>query len=436
MRVSVIGTGYVGLVAAAVFADHGNHVLCADIDAAKIEGLCRGELPIYEPGLAELVEANQGAGRLAFTTDNGEAARHGEVIFLAVGTPTRDVGGAADLSFLLDAARDVAAALEGPAIVVNKSTVPVGTAERVARLMGEHTKHAVTVVSNPEFLKEGAAVQDFMHPDRVIIGTSDPRAREVMARLYQPFFRTSDRLLFMDARSAELTKYACNAYLAARISFINDIANLSDAVGADVELVRRGMGTDPRIGNKFLYPGVGYGGSCFPKDTRALLQTAREHGLTLEIVASAERINEVQKLVLVRKVRAQYGGDLVGKTLALWGLAFKPNTDDIREAPALRIAAALLSEGVKLRLHDPIAGDNFMAALGDRTGAAALIDDPYEAARGADGLLLVTEWRAYRSPDFRRLKAEMAGAALFDGRNQWDRAHVESLGFHYHGVGR
>ncbi|MBK8265542.1 MAG: UDP-glucose/GDP-mannose dehydrogenase family protein [Nannocystis sp.] len=437
MKVSIIGTGYVGLVAAAVFADYGNDVVCADIDAAKIEGLRRGEIPIYEPGLSDLVLHNVDAGRLRFTTSNAEAAAHGDVIFLAVGTPTRAADGAADLTYLLQAAVAVAKGLTRPAVIVDKSTVPVGTAERITRLMAEHTQQPFIVVSNPEFLKEGAAVDDFMRPDRVIIGTTDARARELMRRLYQPFCRTSDRMIFMDARSAELTKYACNAYLAARISFINDIANLADAVGADVELVRQGMGSDPRIGNKFLFPGVGYGGSCFPKDTRALIDTAREHGLSLGIVTSAERINEAQKLVLVRKVRRHFGeAGIGGKTLTLWGLAFKPNTDDVREAPALRIVQTLLADGCKLRLHDPVAGPNFMAQLGETHGAVTLHDDPYDAAAGAHALLLVTEWREFRSPDFERLKAIMAAPALFDGRNQWDRGHVNSLGFSYAGIGR
>jgi UDPglucose 6-dehydrogenase len=315
--------------------------------------------------------------------------------------------------------------------------VPVGTAERVARVMGEHTDHPFVVASNPEFLKEGSAVDDFMHPDRVIIGTTDERTRSVLRRLYQPFCRTNDRLIFMDARSAELTKYASNAYLATRISFINDIANLADAVGGDVELVRRGMGADPRIGNKFLYPGVGYGGSCFPKDTRALINTAREYGLALDIVAAAERLNESQKLVLVRKVRAHFSDDdLHNKTLAVWGLSFKPNTDDVREAPALRIVQTLVADGAKIRVHDPVAGDNFMEALGDTHGQVSLVDDPYAAAEGAHALLLVTEWREFRSPDFDRLKQIMAAPTLFDGRNQWDRGHVESLGFTYTGIGR
>ncbi|HRI08172.1 MAG TPA: UDP-glucose/GDP-mannose dehydrogenase family protein [Nannocystaceae bacterium] len=436
MKVSIIGTGYVGLVAAAVFADYGNDVVCADIDSAKIEALRRGEIPIYEPGLDALVAHNVEAGRLRFTDSNADAAAHADVIFLAVGTPTRSTDGSADLTYLMQAAVTVAKHLTRPAIIVDKSTVPVGTAERVARLMAEHTDQPFVVASNPEFLKEGSAVDDFMHPDRVIIGTTDPRAREVLRRLYQPFCRTSDRMIFMDARSAELTKYACNAYLATRVSFINDIANLADAVGADVELVRRGMGSDPRIGNKFLFPGVGYGGSCFPKDTRALINTAREYGLSLGIVTSAERINEAQKLVLVRKVRRHFADDLAGKTLAVWGLAFKPNTDDVREAPALRIVQTLAGDGCKLRVHDPVAGANFMGALGDTHGAVTLHDDPYEAAEGAHALILVTEWREFRSPDFERLKAIMAAPVLFDGRNQWDRGHVESLGFAYAGIGR
>ena len=439
MKVSVIGTGYVGLVAAAAFAEHGNDVMCADIDAAKIAGLEDGVIPIYEPGLEPLVKRNATAGRLRFTTSNAEAAKHAEVVFLAVGTPTGGSDGAPKLDYLFQAARDIAPHLDGFTVVVNKSTVPVGTAERVTRIITDVNASAeFTVASNPEFLKEGVAVQDFMHPDRVIVGTDDERAREILTRLYKPFFRTSERLLYMSPRSAELTKYASNAYLAARISFVNDVANLCDAVGADVEQVRRGMGSDARIGNKFLYPGLGYGGSCFPKDTRAMIRTAREHGISMSIVAAADRINEAQKLVLVRKVRAHFQNDVSGKTLALWGLAFKPNTDDIREAPALTIVRSLASDGAKLRLCDPEAGPNFMAALGDTADNfdIQLVEDPYAAADGADALILATEWRQYRSPDFRRLAEIMSGKALFDGRNQWERAHVESLGFFYTGIGR
>jgi UDPglucose 6-dehydrogenase len=437
MKISVIGTGYVGLVAAAVFADFGNDVLCADIDAAKIESIRQGKLPIFEPGLQPLVEHNVAAGRLRFTTSNAEAAVHGDIIFMAVGTPTLGSDGAADLSFLYTAAAEVGRNIQRHAIIVDKSTVPVGTAERIARIVGEQTKVPFVVVSNPEFLKEGAAVDDFMHPDRIIIGTTDEHARQTLHRLYQPFCRTNDRMIFMDARSAELTKYACNAYLAARISFMNDMANLADSVGADIELVRRGMGSDPRIGPKFLFPGVGYGGSCFPKDIRAVLTTAREYGHNLEIVASAERINEAQKLVLVRKLRKQFGNNIAGKTFGVWGLAFKPNTDDIREAPALKIVRTLVGDGARVRLHDPEAGANFMAALGDSvTPSCTLVADPYEAAEGAHALLLVTEWREYRSPDFERLKKIMAQPTLFDGRNQWDRDLLESMGFFYTGIGR
>jgi UDPglucose 6-dehydrogenase len=433
MKVSVIGTGYVGLVAAAGFAEHGNDVVCADIDADKIARLRRGEIPIFEPGLDVLVERNVAAGRLRFTTDNAEAAQHGEVIFMAVGTPSAP-DGSANLAYLFEAARDIARHITHPVVVVNKSTVPVGTAERVARIMMELAAHPIVVASNPEFLKEGTAVDDFLYPDRVVIGTEDEAARELLTRLYRPFLRQSERIVYMDARSAEVTKYACNAYLATRVSFINDIANLCDLVGADVERVRTGMGTDARIGNKFLYPGVGYGGSCFPKDTRALLDTARAHGLSLSLVAAAERINEAQKLLLVRKAR-QLCGDFVGKTFTLWGLAFKPNTDDVREAPALRIARAMLTDGAKLQVHDPEAGKNFLEELGVSEGVT-LVDDMYEAARGAHALLLVTEWRQFRSVDFERLRGLMAEPVLLDGRNQWDRAQVEAAGFRYAGVGR
>ncbi|MCA9654548.1 MAG: UDP-glucose/GDP-mannose dehydrogenase family protein [Myxococcales bacterium] len=433
MKVSIIGTGYVGLVAAAGFADHGNDVVCADIDQSKIDRLNKGEIPIFEPGLDVLVERNVKAGRLRFTSDNAVAARHGDVIFMAVGTPSAS-DGSADLSFLFQAAAEIGTHLDHFTVIVNKSTVPVGTAERVARIVGEQTKHDFVVASNPEFLKEGTAVDDFMRPDRVVIGTTDERARDRLRTLYKSFMRTNERIVFMDARSAEVTKYACNAYLATRVSFINDIANLCDLVGADVGMVRQGMGSDPRIGPKFLYPGVGYGGSCFPKDTRALINTAREHGMSMSLVAAAERINEAQKLVMVRKLRALVG-DVAGKTFALWGLAFKPNTDDVREAPALRIARTLLNDGAKLRLHDPEAGPNFLETLGAKDGVE-LVDDMYDAVEGADGLLLVTEWRQYGNPDFSRLKATLREPILIDGRNQWDRVRLEDMGFRYAAIGR
>lgn len=435
MKVSVIGTGYVGLVAAAGFADHGNDVLCADIDEAKIKMLEDGQIPIYEPGLEALVERNVKAGRLKFTTSNADAATHGEVIFMAVGTPSGP-DGSANLGYLFEAARQVAEKLDHDVVVVNKSTVPVGTAERVSRIMAEATSHNVVVASNPEFLKEGAAVDDFMKPDRVVLGVDDEKAREVLHQLYKPFFRSSERILFMAPRSAEITKYAANAYLATRISFINDVANLCDLVGADVEDVRTGMGMDPRIGNKFLYPGAGYGGSCFPKDTRALINTAREHGLSMSLVAAAERINEAQKVLMVRKARTLVG-DVAGKTFAMWGLAFKPNTDDVREAPALRVARTLITDGATVRGHDPEGGENFVRDLQDQTGSFKLVSDPYEAVEGADCLLLMTEWRQYRSPDFEKIKSLMgSNPVLIDGRNQYDRGALESMGFKYAGIGR
>jgi len=352
---------------------------------------------------------------------------------MAVGTPSSS-DGSADLSFLFQAAADIGKHLQHYTVIVNKSTVPVGTAERVTRIVREHTNAEFVVASNPEFLKEGTAVDDFMRPDRVVVGTTEPRARDLLHELYKPFCRTNDRIVFMDARSAEVTKYACNAYLATRISFINDIANLCDLVGADVGSVRMGMGMDPRIGPKFLYPGAGYGGSCFPKDTRALINTAREHGMSMSLVAAAERINEAQKLVMVRKLRAMVD-DVAGKTFCLWGLAFKPNTDDVREAPALRIARSLLNDGARLRLHDPEAGPNFLEALGAKDGVE-LVDDQYAAVEGSDALLLVTEWREYRSPDFDRLKSSLGQPIIIDGRNQWDRARLEGMGFRYAGIGR
>lgn len=436
MRVSVIGTGYVGLVAAAGFAEHGHEVVCADIDLNKIEALRRGEIPIYEPGLEELVSRNIAAKRLSFTQDNREAAAHADLLFFAVGTPSQGNDGDAYLGALFDAAREISQSLQGFTVLVNKSTVPVGTAQKVDAIVREHSDADFVVASNPEFLKEGSAVADFMTPDRVVLGSEDPRAIEMLERLYAPFFRTSQRIQVMDTRSAELTKYACNAYLASRISFINDMANLCDAVGANIEDVRRGMGSDARIGNRFLFPGVGYGGSCFPKDTRAIIRTAREHGLSLSIVAAAERINDGQKLVMLRKMREYFKGELRGKTVAFWGLAFKPNTDDIREAPAMTMARALSSDGVQLRLYDPQARENFEQALGRQPSPVTYCKNPYEAAAGADALLLATEWREFRSPDFTRLGELMNNKALFDGRNQWDRERLEGLGFFYTAVGR
>jgi UDPglucose 6-dehydrogenase len=433
MEVTVIGTGYVGLVAAACLADHGHSVHCVDIDEAKIESIGRGELPIYEPGLDEMVARNVAGHRLSFGT---EADRPADVIFLAVGTPGGP-DGRPDLRQLDSAVDALAPRLDGRryVVVVNKSTVPVGTAERVRERLEAAGAKEFEVASNPEFLKEGSAVDDFMHPDRVVIGTSTERARDVLARLYEPFFRATQRVLFMDPRSAELTKYASNAYLAARVSFVNDIARLCDSVGADVEAVRRGMGSDQRIGSRFLYPGIGYGGSCFPKDTRALIELAREHGQSVAIVEAAEAINARQKRILVDKLRETIG-ELSGRVVTLWGLSFKPNTDDVREAPALEIARALSEAGASLRLHDPVAHDAFAREIGELPGPISYHDDPYEAAQQADALLLVTEWREFRSPDFARLRRAMRGDVLADGRNQWDRGRLEALGFRYLAIGR
>lgn len=436
MKVSIVGTGYVGLVAAAAFAEHGSDVLCADIDESKIARLNAGEIPIFEPGLEQLVARNIQANRLRFTTCNEEAAAHADVLFFAVGTPTQGSDGDANLAYLFEAAKQVAKGLQGFTVLVNKSTVPVGTADRVHAIVKERSQEDFVVASNPEFLKEGSAVNDFMTPDRVVLGTTDERALKLLRTLYASFFRSNERILEMDTRSAELTKYACNAYLAARISFINDIANLCDAVGADVGDVRRGMGSDSRIGNKFLYPGIGYGGSCFPKDTRALIRTARENGQSMSIVASAERINEAQKLVMLRKVRQHFGEELRGKTIALWGLSFKPNTDDVREAPALSIARSLSADGVSLHLYDPVANENFESIVGDFPSKVHYFDQSYAAVEGADALVLCTEWREFRNPDFGRIQALMQGKALFDGRNQWTRETVEGLGFDYHAIGR
>ena len=435
MRICVVGTGYVGLVAGAGFADFGNDVECVDVDVAKVQALRQGQIPIYEPGLEPLVQRNVQEGRLRFSSDVARAVAAVDVVFVAVGTPPQ-ADGSADLSQVWEVARAVARHATGFTVVVNKSTVPVGTADRVlAILRAEGAGKDFAVVSNPEFLKEGDAVNDFMKPARVVIGTDDERARERMRYLYAPFVRTLERVVLMDARSAEVTKYACNAMLATRISFVNELARLCAQVGADVEQVRTGMAWDDRIGSKFLFPGVGYGGSCFPKDLKALLATAREHALPLEVIEAVERVNERQKLLLAELVLEHLGARAGEATVALWGLAFKPQTDDVREAPALAIVARLAAAGVRLRLHDPVARDNF-AALVPPSATVTYCADNYEAVRGADALLLVTEWRAYRRPDFRRVRELMREPTLFDGRNIWERAFVTELGFRYTGIGR
>jgi UDPglucose 6-dehydrogenase len=432
MKLAVIGTGYVGLVAGAGFADFGNDVICVDIDAHRIERLRRGEIPIYEPGLGELVKRNADAERLTFTTGIDAAVADANAVFLAVGTPSDPRDGSADLSFVLQAAEQVARALTGWTAVITKSTVPVGTADRIREVMRPLARHEFSVASNPEFLKEGDAVNDFMKPARVVLGADDDRSRELLLHLYSPFVRTNDRIHVMDVRSAELTKYAANAMLATRISFMNELALLAEAVGADIERVRKGIGSDPRIGPKFLFPGVGYGGSCFPKDVRALLHTARDAHAELLVVDAVERANDRQKRVLGERI-AKHFGELRGRRIAIWGLAFKPDTDDIREAPALVLIDQLLAAGAAVSVYDPVAIDNVRRQLGDRVDYAK---DMYEATRDADSLVLVTEWHAFRRADFSRIKRLLRQPTVFDGRNIWIPEELRELGFTYYGIGR
>ena len=436
MRICVVGTGYVGLVAGAGFSEFGNDVTCADIDEDKIGRLTRGEIPIYEPGLEPMVRRNVEQKRLHFTTDVGEGVSDVDIVFVAVGTPPLPDGGA-DLSHVWAVAETVGEHATGFTIVVNKSTVPVGTADRVREILAERGPGKdFAVVSNPEFLKEGDAINDFLKPARVVVGADDERAFKLMHYLYQPFVRTRDRVIEMDPRSAEVTKYACNAMLATRISFMNEMATLCSRVGADVQQVRTGMAWDDRIGSKFLFPGVGYGGSCFPKDVKAIISTAQANDCQLQILEAVERVNERQKRLLADRVIGHFGSAELSKLqVAIWGLAFKPQTDDVREAPALTIARILHEAGASLRLHDPEARETFSAEMpaGERV---TYYDDNYEAADGADALLLVTEWPAYRRPDFWRLKQLMRRPVLFDGRNQWDRSVVAEQGFEYFGIGR
>jgi UDPglucose 6-dehydrogenase len=432
MKIAVIGSGYVGLVTGAGFSNFGNHVTCVDIDQARIERLRRGEIPFHEPGLAELVQRSARQGRLVFTTDTAEAVREVDVVFLAVGTPSRP-DGAADLSYLLEAARQVGRGLAGPGtVIVTKSTVPVGTGDLVRRTIAEVTTQPFSVASNPEFLKEGDAVNDFMKPARVIIGTDDPHALDVLRRLYTGFLRTSDRIQVMDLPSAELTKYAANAMLATRISFMNELAALADKVGADIEKVRKGVGSDPRIGGKFLFPGVGFGGSCFPKDLRALRDMGRANGVTLGVIESTVAANERSKRAFAARIIERLGS-ATGKRVAIWGLAFKPETDDIREAPALDVIAQLRAAGATVAGYDPIAAENVRALLGD---SIELPDDPYVAATGADAVVLITEWHELRQPDFARLRKLVKTPLLFDGRNVWDPVEARRKGFEYVGIGR
>ena len=431
MRVSIIGSGYVGLVTGACLAETGNTVVCMDKDAQKIERLKEGELPFHEPALTALVQKNLAEGRLSFTTDVQLTVRHGQVIFLAVGTPPR-TNGEANLSAVEEAARAIGLHMDGPKVIVTKSTVPVGTVERVKTLVGDKASHRFAVVSNPEFLKEGTAVQDFMRPDRVILGGDDAEAIALLRALYAPFMRREDRILVMDAASAELTKYAANAMLAVRISFMNEIAGLCERVGANVEQVRRGLGSDSRIGNSFLFAGTGFGGSCFPKDLAALLHLGESYDLDLRTVRATLEANRAQKRVLLHKVRREFGEYLDGRVFAVWGLAFKPGTDDMREAPAVEIIEGLLARGAEVRATDPAALEPARQIFGNRI---VLDRDAYALLEGADALVLVTEWNEYRFPDFERIRDLIRKPVLFDGRNIWSRSLVEGLGFTYHGIG-
>jgi UDPglucose 6-dehydrogenase len=433
MHVAIIGSGYVGLVAGACLAETGNDVTCVDVDADKIARLQRNEIPIYEPGLEPMVKRNQEEGRLTFTTDIGAAVRNARVIFIAVGTPPGE-DGSADLTHVLTVAREVGRHMNDAKIVVTKSTVPVGTAEKVRAAVRSQTDIPVAICSNPEFLKEGAAIDDFMKPDRVVIGVDDEEAKEIMGELYAPFTRQGgNRILFMDIASAEVTKYAANAMLATRISFMNQMALFCELVGADVNQVRLGIGSDQRIGRAFLYPGPGYGGSCFPKDVKALIRTSEELGLSLEVLKAVEQVNECQKLVVLEKALRYLGQNLTGKIVGIWGLAFKAETDDMRESPTIPLIEGLLAAGARVQTHDPKATDSARLIFGDRVMYAA---DPYSAAHGADALAVMTEWLVYRNPDFERVRKLVRRPLLIDGRNLYDPDRMATLGFEYHGIGR
>ncbi len=439
MRVTIFGSGYVGLVTGACLADAGNHVICVDVDARKIEQLNRGEVPIHEPGLEAIIHRNMKAGRLEFTTDAGKGVAHGVFQLIAVGTPPGE-DGSADLKYVLAVAESIGEHLSQYAIIINKSTVPVGTADKVrATVAAAVEKRGVEVqfdvVSNPEFLKEGAAIADFMKPDRVVIGTDNPRTVELMRALYEPFTRNHDRLVVMDVRSSELTKYAANAMLATKISFMNELANIAERVGADIERVRVGIGSDPRIGYSFIYPGTGYGGSCFPKDVQALIRSGQAVQYRTRVLEAVEAVNNEQKSVLVRKLRRHFKDQLQGKKIALWGLAFKPNTDDMRAAPSLVVIEELLAAGAAVQAFDPVAMKEARRVLGDRKGFS-LATGAYEALRGADALVIVTEWQEFRSPDFDRIKAELTEPAIFDGRNLYSPDLLKKLGVQYYSVGR
>ncbi|MBK9150447.1 MAG: UDP-glucose/GDP-mannose dehydrogenase family protein [Saprospiraceae bacterium] len=433
MKIAVVGTGYVGLVSGTCFAESGNHVTCIDIDARKVEKMQSGIVPIYEPGLEVLFERNTKQGRLHFTTDLAAGVRDAKIIFLALPTPP-GADGSADLSYVLKVAEDLSGLITDYKVIVDKSTVPVGTAEKVESVLLKKLDHSLfDVVSNPEFLREGVAVEDFMKPDRVVIGTSSERARNIMAQLYEPFVRQGNPIIFMDERSAEMTKYAANSYLATRISFMNEIANLCELLGADVDMVRRGMGSDTRIGKRFLFPGVGYGGSCFPKDVQALAKTAQEKDYDFKILKAVMQVNELQKEILSHKISQYFSGNIKGKIIAVWGLSFKPNTDDIREAPALTIISRLLQKGAIIKAYDPEAMENVKELFGDRIEYCR---NEYDAITGVDALAIITEWNEFRNPDFEKMKQLMRAPVIFDGRNIYDVKYTREMGFYYDSIGR
>jgi UDPglucose 6-dehydrogenase len=435
MNIAVVGTGYVGLVAGACFAETGNDVICVDVNEKKVTALKDGNVPIFEPGLEDLVISNSKAGRLKFTTSLKDAVETAKVIFIAVGTP-QDEDGSADLTHVLAVAKGIGESMNGPKVVVDKSTVPVGTADRVRAEIEKVSKFPVEVVSNPEFLKEGAAIDDFLRPDRVVVGVASEAAAQVMRELYAPFVRTNNPILVMDVRSAEMTKYAANTMLALRVSFMNEIANLCERAGADINQVRIGIGTDERIGMSFIFPGIGYGGSCFPKDVQALIRTGKDHDVDLRIARAVEDVNASQKRVLVEKIVDHYGQDKIkGKTFAVWGLAFKPKTDDVREAPALSICSELIRLGAKVRAFDPEANNTFRDRFGD-SDLLEYHDNNYDALEGSDALIVCTEWNAFRQPNFNKISEMLSEPVIFDGRNIYDPADMRRYGFIYYSIGR
>jgi UDPglucose 6-dehydrogenase len=432
MKITVVGTGYVGLVTGTCLAETGNHVCCVDIDQRKVEKLRSGVMPIYEPGLEKLFERNLKEERLTFTTSLEEGTEHGEIIFLALPTPPGE-DGSADLKYVLGVADHLGKIMTDYKVIIDKSTVPVGTAEKVQAAIARNYDGEFDVVSNPEFLREGVAVDDFMKPDRIVIGTSSERAQKLLTELYGPYVRQGNPIIFMDERSAELTKYAANAFLAVKISFMNEIAQICERLGADVDMVRKGIGSDERIGKRFLFPGIGYGGSCFPKDVKALVYSSNEAGYAFKILNAVTDVNEAQKVHLVNKIKRYYNNDLAGKQFAVWGLAFKPNTDDIREAPALEIIRELLSAGATVSAFDPEAMNNVKAILGD---AISFAEGQYECLEGADALIVATEWNEFRTPDFDKVLSALKDAVIFDGRNVYDVEQMEKKGFHYESIGR